>query len=199
MLEKSGKLSAYITSDLRSARMKGLFKDIGSKRAHEIRTQIEPKLKNIIGNAPLRVTLTGTAELIDKNNRNLAVNIGQGLLLSFLFIMGIVFYLFRSFKIVFISLLPNFLPLLFLGGIMGWFGISMKISTAVLFTIAFGIAVDDTIHFLAQLRVERKRESAWKKPFGMRSFIRANPSLLPRLFYALDSWCFPCLVSWPPD
>ena len=166
MVEKSGKLSAYITSDLRSARMKGLFKDIGSKRAHEIRTQIEPKLKNIIGNAPMRVTLTGTAELIDKNNRNLAVNIGQGLLLSFLFIMGIVFYLFRSFKIVFISLLPNFLPLLFLGGIMGWFGISMKISTAVLFTIAFGIAVDDTIHFLAQLRVERK------KGIGMEEAVR---------------------------
>lgn len=157
ILENSGKLNAYITPDLRTARMKGLFKDIGSKRAHELRSKIEPVLKRIVGTTPMQVTLTGTAELIDKNNRNLALNIGQGLLLSFLFIMGIVFYLFRSFKVVLIALLPNFLPLLLLGGIMGWFGISMKISTAVLFTIAFGIAVDDTIHFLAQLRVEKKK------------------------------------------
>jgi predicted RND superfamily exporter protein len=157
MVENSGKLNAYITPDLRTARMKGLFKDIGSKRAFELRQQLEPAFQHIIGQAPMRVTLTGTAELIDKNNRNLALNIGQGLLLSFLFIMGIVFYLFRSVKIVLISLLPNLIPLLMLGGIMGWFGISMKISTAVLFTIAFGIAVDDTIHFLAQLRVEKKK------------------------------------------
>ncbi|MBM3170766.1 MAG: MMPL family transporter [Bacteroidetes bacterium] len=157
ILENGGKLNAYLSSDLRSARMKGLFKDIGSKRAFELRRQIEPALKKIIGNSPIRVTLTGTAELIDKNNRNLALNIGQGLLISFLFIMGIVYYLFRSVKIVFISLLPNILPLLALAGLMGFLGISMKISTAVLFTIAFGIAVDDTIHFLAQLRVERKK------------------------------------------
>jgi uncharacterized protein len=157
MIENSGKLNAYITPDLRTARMKGLFKDIGSKRAYELRKQIEPAIQRIVGKAPIQVTLTGTAELIDKNNRNLALNIGQGLLLSFLFIMAIVYYLFRSFKIVIISLIPNMIPLLMLGGLMGWFGISMKISTAVLFTIAFGIAVDDTIHFLAQLRVERNK------------------------------------------
>jgi hypothetical protein len=157
MLQRQGKLDSYLTEDFRSARMKALFKDIGSKKAFELRQQIEPVLKEIIGNAPMQVTLTGTAELIDKNNRNLALNIGQGLLLSFAFIMGIVFFLFRSIKVVLISLLPNFIPLLVLGGIMGWFGISMKISTAVLFTIAFGIAVDDTIHFLAQLRAERKK------------------------------------------
>lgn len=157
MLQRQGKLNAYITEDFRSARMKALFNDIGSKKAFELRQKIEPAIHKIIGNTPMRVTLTGTAELIDKNNRNLALNIGQGLLISFIFIMGIVFFLFRSFKIVLISLLPNFIPLLVLGGIMGWFGISMKISTAVLFTIAFGIAVDDTIHFLAQLREERKK------------------------------------------
>lgn len=157
MLQRQGKLDAYLTQDFRSARMKALFKDIGSKKAFELRQKTEPVLNEIIGNAPMQVTLTGTAELIDKNNRNLALNIGQGLLLSFAFIMGIVFFLFRSFKIVLISLLPNFMPLLVLGGIMGWFGISMKISTAVLFTIAFGIAVDDTIHFLAQLRVQLKK------------------------------------------
>ncbi len=157
ILQRQGKLDAYVTEDFRSARMKALFNDIGSKKAYELRQQVEPVLKTIIGDAPIKVVLTGTAELIDKNNRNLAVNIGQGLLISFLFIMGIVYFLFRSFKIVFISLLPNILPLLALGGIMGCFGISMKISTAVLFTIAFGIAVDDTIHFLAQLRVERRK------------------------------------------
>jgi len=57
---------------------------------------------------------------------------------------------------VLVSLLPNLIPLIFTGGIMGWFGIPLKPSTLLVFSIAFGISVDDTIHFLAKYRQELK-------------------------------------------
>jgi len=65
-------------------------------------------------------------------------------------------YLFRSFKMVLISILPNLLPLIMTAGLMGYFGIPLKPSTILVFSIAFGISVDDTIHFLAKYRQELK-------------------------------------------
>tara|TARA_B100000614_G_C14481449_1_gene466865 strand:- start:587 stop:1129 length:543 start_codon:yes stop_codon:yes gene_type:complete len=64
--------------------------------------------------------------------------------------------LFRSWRMVLISMIPNIIPLLFTGGIMGWFGIPLKPSTLLVFSIAFGISVDDTIHYLAKYRQELK-------------------------------------------
>jgi putative membrane protein len=64
------------------------------------------------------------------------------------------FYMFRSFKMVIISLIPNLLPLLVTAGVMGYAGIPLKPSTILVFGIAFGISIDDTIHFLAKYRQE---------------------------------------------
>ena len=65
--------------------------------------------------------------------------------------------LFTSVRMVFIALLPNIMPLLFTAGVMGWTGIPIKPSTVLVFSIAFGISVDDTIHFLAKYRQELSR------------------------------------------
>ena len=63
-------------------------------------------------------------------------------------------YMFRSFRMIVISLVPNLLPLLITAGVMGFLGVSIKPSTILVFSIAFGISVDDTIHFLAKYRQE---------------------------------------------
>ncbi len=63
-------------------------------------------------------------------------------------------YLFRSFQMIIISLVPNLLPLIITAGIMGFIGVPIKPSTILIFSIAFGISVDDTIHFLAKYRQE---------------------------------------------
>ena len=63
-------------------------------------------------------------------------------------------YLFRSFQMIVISLVPNLLPLIITAGIMGFIGVPIKPSTILIFSIAFGISVDDTIHFLAKYRQE---------------------------------------------
>ena len=70
-------------------------------------------------------------------------------------------YLFRSFKMIIISLLPNLLPLIITAGLMGYLGVPIKPSTILVFSIAFGISVDDTIHFLAKYRQELQANH-WK-------------------------------------
>ena len=70
-------------------------------------------------------------------------------------------FMFRSFKMILISILPNILPLLITAGLMGYFGIPLKPSTILVFSIAFGISVDDTIHFLAKYRQELQANN-WK-------------------------------------
>ncbi len=154
--KQDSRFRKLISEDQKEARIRGMLPDLGSSKAWELRQSFEQWLSEAKLPAKVHFSLTGTAELIDKNNRNLALNIAQGLAIAFLLIMGIIMYLFRSIKMVLISLIPNLLPLILLAGIMGWTGISLKISTAILFTIAFGIAVDDTIHFLTRLRFEQK-------------------------------------------
>lgn len=146
-------LQTLMTPDRQWGRFRAMIPDVGSAKAWEMRTQLMTAVDQQIQGQLLRVYPTGTAELIDKNNRNLALNIGMGLIIAFVVIMAIIGFQFKSWKMVLISIIPNFLPMLFLAAIMGFSGISLKISTAILFTIAFGIAVDDTIHFLGKLRL----------------------------------------------
>ncbi|MEO0403867.1 MAG: MMPL family transporter, partial [Bacteroidota bacterium] len=77
-----------------------------------------------------------------------------GLLIAFALISFVVFLMFRDVRLVLISLIPNAFPLLLIGGLMGFTGVYIKVSTSIIFTIAFGIAVDDTIHFISKLRLQ---------------------------------------------
>jgi len=101
--------------------------------------------------------ITGTAALIDKNNDTLVSNLVTGLAIAFVIISLIVGLMYRSVKLVFISLIPNVLPLLMIAAIMGFSGIDLKVSTSIIFTIVFGIAVDDTIHFMSKLKFELRK------------------------------------------
>lgn len=157
-LKKNPMISSVMTEDLHIARVRSIFPDVGSNKANQLNQGLY-QFMNEQGNADLfDYKLTGTAELIDKNNRNLATNILQGLLIAFVLASIIFAILFRSFKMVLIGIVVNIIPLVFLSGTMGYLGVSMKLSTAILFTIAFGIAVDDTIHFLSKLKMEMRNE-----------------------------------------
>jgi len=100
------------------------------------------------------VTFTGRALIFQKGTDYLVKNLVQSLLLAVVLIVIIMLYMFRSWRMVLVSLLPNLLPLLITGGIMGFVGVPIKPSTILVFSIAFGISVDDTIHFLAKYKQE---------------------------------------------
>jgi predicted RND superfamily exporter protein len=100
------------------------------------------------------VFLTGKALLFLKGTKYLVRNLLMSLGLAILLIALFIAYLFRSFRMILISLIPNILPLIITAGIMGFVGVPIKPSTILVFSIAFGISVDDTIHFLAKYRQE---------------------------------------------
>lgn len=144
----------FITEDLRQGRISAKVKDIGGYRMKQLNEGADTLLPKLINPDLLQYKQTGMALLIDKNNESLASNMMIGLLIAFGIIALIMGILFRSFRIVILTLIPNILPLLMIGGFMGIMGIDLKVSTSIIFTIAFGIAVDDTIHYMSKLRLE---------------------------------------------
>jgi uncharacterized protein len=153
-LKKRKEYKAFISEDGKVARISGKMPDYGSYIVNQKNEQLEKFIKKNINGKLVDFKLTGGAHLIDKNNTQLVSNMIGGLLIAFIVIAIIAGLMFKSVTMTFIALIPNMFPLLMIAGIMGFFGIDMKVSTSIIFTIAFGIAVDDTIHFLSKLRGE---------------------------------------------
>ena len=107
------------------------------------------------------VTLTGKPLVFQKGTKYLVKTLAISLTLAIVLIAMFMAYMFRSFRMILISIIPNLLPLLITAGLMGYIGVPIKPSTILVFSIAFGISVDDTIHFLAKYRQELQA-SKWK-------------------------------------
>ncbi len=129
--------------------------DVGSTKMDSLVNQvIRPKISEIFEGGKLQADITGTTFLFIKGNRFLIENLITSMIIAFFIIALIMAVLFKKGKMIAISLIPNIIPLLMTGAIMGYFGIPLKPSTALVFSIAFGISVDDSIHFLAKYRQE---------------------------------------------
>ncbi|MEX2597872.1 MAG: MMPL family transporter [Salibacteraceae bacterium] len=161
-IENRPEFTSIMTQDRRSARFSGKMKDRGGKQTK----LLNEELSQYFNQNPLeslRFELTGMALLIDQNNETLSRDMLSGLLLALFVVACIVGLMFRSFKMALISLVPNIIPLLTVAGVMGFFGIDLKVATSVIFGIAFGIAVDDSIHYLSKFRLEKgkNRSDIW--------------------------------------
>lgn len=153
----SSKGKPLITADLDTMRLTSRMPDFGSEYIREKQEAFDQFMIDYGAAEVFDYRVTGTAYLIDVNNAYLARNMLTGLLIAFGVIALIVAFLFRSFKMIVISLIPNMLPLIVVAGVMGFLDINLKVSTSIIFTIIFGIAVDDTIHFLSKLRIESRK------------------------------------------
>ena len=151
---KANMLSAYVDSLGQTARITTFMKDIGTEKMQHIEENIYGKAQKLFPSDKYEVKITGKAYLFTKGTSYLATNLIGSLALAIFLIAVIMAYMFRSFKMIIISLIPNLLPLLITAGLMGYLGIPLKPSTILVFSIAFGISVDDTIHFLAKYRLE---------------------------------------------
>jgi len=146
-------LALHANETTRQMRISGKTGDLGSVEISRRNEALHVFMQKNLPDAPFGIHVTGTATLIDQNNGYLASNMLWGLVIAFGIIALIIGLLFRSVAIVIVSLIPNMLPLLMIAGLMGYAGIDLKVSTSIIFTIAFGIAVDDTIHFMSKLRL----------------------------------------------
>lgn len=125
-------------------------------KAYYGKKDFQKNLRAAIDEEYFEVTLTGTSVVASEGTQYLVKNLITSILFAILVISILMALLFRSWRMVFISLIPNLIPLIFTAGIMGWFNIPLKPSTLLVFSIAFGISVDDTIHYLAKYRQELK-------------------------------------------
>ncbi|MCC5922629.1 MAG: MMPL family transporter [Crocinitomicaceae bacterium] len=139
------------------ARIAGNIPDWGSIVVQEKNDGLYTFLSEELKSEILVFQPTGSAHLLDKNMRYLSGSLIQGLAFAILVVSMLMGFLFRSISMVIIAMIPNILPLVFIAGFMGFTGIDLKITTAIVFTISFGIAVDDTIHFLSKFNLELKK------------------------------------------
>lgn len=153
-------LSSFVDSTGRYARITTFMKDIGTDKMERIEENLQAKIDKTFKDR-YDVTITGKALVFLKGTKYLVNNLIMSLSLAIFLISLFMAYLFRSFRMILISLVPNLLPLLITAGMMGFLGVPIKPSTILVFSIAFGISVDDTIHFLAKYRQEL-RSNHWK-------------------------------------
>lgn len=154
-------LSNFVDSTGRYARLTTFMKDIGTNKMKLIEERIQQKIDKEFPKEKYLVTMTGKALVFLKGTNFLVNNLVISLSLAILLIGIFMAFLFRSFRMIIISLIPNIFPLLITAGLMGYLGIPIKPSTILVFSIAFGISVDDTIHFLAKYRQELKANN-WR-------------------------------------
>ena len=147
-------LNNFIDSTGQYARITTLMKDVGTDKMDVIQERLQQVVKKEFPKERYNVSFTGKALVFLKGTNYLISNLVFSLSLAILLISLFMAWMFRSFRMILISIIPNMLPLLITAGLMGFFDIPIKPSTILVFSIAFGISVDDTIHFLAKYRQE---------------------------------------------
>ena len=147
-------LRNFVDSTGQYARITTFMKDIETDKIERIEEQLQNKIDKTFPSNRYNVTMTGKALVFQKGTKYLVKNLAISLSLAIFLISLFMAYMFRSFRMIIISLIPNLLPLLVTAGLMGYLGVPIKPSTILVFSIAFGISVDDTIHFLAKYRQE---------------------------------------------
>ncbi len=150
----AGMLKSFVDSTGRYARITTFMKDIGTDKMDVIQERLKGVINKEFPSDKYTVSVTGKALVFIKGTNYLIKNLVISLSLAILLIAIFMAWMFRSPQMILISLIPNMLPLLITASLMGFLDIPIKPSTILVFSIAFGISVDDTIHFLAKYRQE---------------------------------------------
>jgi uncharacterized protein len=156
--DDSGLFKSFVDSTFRKMRISCQIADIGSTRMDSlVHYTIEPRMNQIFaveGKDTVQTAITGSTKIFIKGNKFLIANLQESLLLAFILITLSMAILFANLRMIVISLIPNLLALMITAGLMGYFNIPLKASTALIFSITFGISVDNSIRFLAKYRQE---------------------------------------------
>ena len=148
-------IQSLLSEDYSKTRISCRMSDVPYDRGMLIRDQLYSLGKDIF-DEKVGMNVTGSTLLALSTGRHLVNNLTTSFFIAFIIIFLSIVFLFRSFSLSMIAVLPNIIPLMIAGGLMGYFGIKLRPSTAMTFSIALGIAVDNTIHFLARFREEFK-------------------------------------------
>lgn len=150
-------VSSFMDSTKQVARLSVNMKDVGSQKLPVLLDSLRPKVTEIFDTAHYKVTFTGTSVIFQEGTRFIINGLMESIILAFVLIMFCMLYLFRSWRMLIISLIPNVIPLVVTAGVMGWVGVALKPSTVLVFSVALGIAIDVTIRFLVNFKQELPR------------------------------------------
>lgn len=154
--ESSGLLKSFVDSTFQKMRISLQIADIGSRRLDSlVGTVIEPRMKSMFDKTGITAVVTGSTKIFIRGNKFLIQELWKSLLIAFALISLSMAILFANVRMIIISLIPNLLALMITAGLMGYFNIPLKPSTALIFSITFGISVDNSIRFLAKYRQEQ--------------------------------------------
>lgn len=151
----------FLDSTKSMTRITTQIADIGTKEMDRLMSELKPQIDSIFDPAKYKVTLTGTSVVFLEGTNYLVGDLFSSLLFGIIMISLMMAVMFWSARMVFISFIPNIIPQIMTAGIMGYMGIALKPSTILVFSIALGITVDNTIHYLAKYRQELKHHN-WK-------------------------------------
>ncbi len=147
-------MKSYVDSTGQYARITTFMKDMGTDRMKRVEEDLRAEIDKVFPSDKYEVILTGKALVFQKGTNYLINNLVLSLTLAIILIALFMAWMFKSVRMILVSLVPNILPLIITAGLMGYLGVPIKPSTILVFSIAFGISVDDTIHFLAKYRQE---------------------------------------------
>ena len=171
-------IKSMVDSNYQVARISLQMADIGSQKMKVFTKIVQTKIDSIFPKEDYKVKITGTSAIFLKGNDYLIENLIQSMIAALLIISVMMAFLFFSWRMVLISLIPNLIPLIMTFGIMGFFGIRLKPSTIIIFSIAYGIVVDFTIHYLAKYRHSLKKHN-WDMRIAItESVTDAGPSII---------------------
>ena len=156
-------VSSFMDSTRQEARISVSMQDVGSAQLPFILDSIQSRANNIFDSTKYNVQLTGTSVTFLEGSRFIINGLKESIIWAFVLIALCMLYLFKSFRILLCSLIPNVVPLIITAGIMGWAGVAIKPSTVLVFSVALGIAIDITIRFLVNYKQELKHRSDTKQ------------------------------------
>lgn len=147
-------LSSFMDTARQTTRISVSMADVGTEKLPALLEGIEKRKNELFDTAQYRVQLTGTSITFLEGSRFIVNGLKESICWAFLLIAVCMLYLFRSFRILICSLIPNLIPLVITAGVMGWLGVPLKPSTVLVFSVALGIAIDITIRFLVNYKQE---------------------------------------------
>ena len=144
-------LKSFIDTAGQTTRISVSMADVGTEALPVLLNKIQTRSTELF-DSTYKVTLTGTSITFLEGSKFIINGLKESIDWAFLLIAFCMLFLFRSFRILLCSLIPNIIPLLVTAGIMGWAGVALKPSTVLIFSVALGIAIDITIRFLVNYK-----------------------------------------------
>jgi uncharacterized protein len=156
-------IAGFMDSARQSTRISASMKDIGSEQLPLVLDTVRREVNRLFDTSKYKVTLTGSSVTFLEGSRFIINGLKESIFWAFLLIAICMLYLFRSFRILLCSLIPNVVPLIITAGVMGWAGVALKPSTVLVFSVALGIAIDITIRFLVNYRQQANKDITVRK------------------------------------